>query len=249
MQSLIVNLIQTQLVWENSKANITRLNWHLQQSKPGAVVVLPEMFASGFSMNSSEIAQTMDGEAVSWMKEMSAERLICGSLAIAENGNYYNRFLAIYQGGIVSQYDKHHLFAYAGEDQHYSNGESLGIFEFEGWKIAPFVCFDLRFPTWIRQAKGADLMLFVANWPASRMKAWNSLLMARAIENQCYVVGVNRVGDDGLGISYSGCSQVIDFSGEFLISPIEKREQFAEVYLEKSPMIQFRERFPFLDIG
>ena len=249
MQPLIVSLIQTQLAWENSKANLTRLGWHLQQAQPGSVVVLPEMFATGFSMNSSEIAQTMDGQAVSWMKEMSNNHLLCGSLAILEDGKYWNRFLAIYRGEILFQYDKHHLFAFAGEDKHYTAGGGMGTFNFEGWTIAPFICFDLRFPSWIRQAKGADVMLFVANWPAARMKAWNALLMARAIENQCYVVGVNRVGDDGNGVAHSGCSQVVNFAGDYVLEPIEKREQFAEVVLEKGPLLQFRQRFPFLDIG
>lgn len=247
MQTIDVYFIQTNLKWENSIANLTRLNWHVQQAQSESIVVLPEMFATGFTMNPLENAQSMDGEAVEWMKVASQNRLICGSLAIEENGKFYNRFLAVYNGEIVFQYNKNHLFSYGKEDEHYEAGQESGTFDFGGWKIAPFICYDLRFPELMRKNTGADIMLFVANWPAARMKAWNTLLAARAIENQCYVLGVNRVGEDGNGIKHSGCSQLIDFSGEYRVEPIENREQLVHVFLEKNPMYQFRERFPFLN--
>jgi predicted amidohydrolase len=246
MQYLDIYFLQTNLIWESSNANLNRLNWLIQQSSEGSLVVLPEMFATGFTMNPEEHAQTMDGEALDWMKLASANKMICGSLAIAENGKYYNRFLAVYNGEIVFQYNKKHLFSYGHENDHYTAGNDCGTFEFNGWQIAPFICYDLRFPEWIRNSAGADLMLFVANWPAARMKAWNTLLTARAIENQCYVLGVNRVGDDGNGIKHAGHSQLIDFSGEHRVEPIENREQLVHAVIEKSPMQQFRERFPFL---
>ncbi len=246
MQSLDIYLVQTNLVWENAIANLTRLNWHIQQAHEGSLVVLPEMFATGFTMNQKEFAQKMDGEAVDWMKIASSNKLICGSLAIEENGQFYNRFLAVYQGEIIHQYDKNHLFSFGQENEHYQCGTESDTFNFQGWTIAPFICYDLRFPEQMRKLAGADLMLFVANWPAARMKAWNTLLTARAIENQCYVVGVNRVGDDGNGIKHSGHSQLIDFSGEYRVAPIENREQIVHVLIEKAPMEQFRERFPFL---
>lgn len=246
MQSLDIYFIQTNLAWENSNANLNRLNWIIQQAHEGSLVVLPEMFATGFTMNPQQFAQTMNGEAVEWMKIASKNKLVCGSLAIEENSQFYNRFLAVNNGEVIFQYDKKHLFSYGNENEHYEAGEKVGIFQFNGWNIAPFICYDLRFPEWIRKTADADLMLFVANWPAARMKAWNTLLSARAIENQCYVLGVNRVGDDGNGIKHSGYSQLIDFSGEFRVEPIENKEQLVHAVIEKFPMQQFRERFPFL---
>ena len=246
MHPLNIYFVQTNLKWENSIANLTRLNWHVQQAESDSLVVLPEMFATGFTMNPKVHAQTMAGDAVQWMKIASENKMICGSLAIEENGKYFNRFMAVYRGEIVCQYDKQHLFSYGNEHLHYSSGLVHATFQFKGWEIAPFVCYDLRFPELMRKANGADLMLFVANWPAARMKAWNALLMARAIENQCYVLGVNRVGEDGNSIKHSGCSQLIDYSGEYRVEPIENREQLVHAIIEKNPMNQFREKFPFL---
>ena len=246
MQTLDIYFLQTNLIWESSNASLNRMNWLIQKAHEGSLVVLPEMFATGFTMNPEEHAQTMDGEALDWMKLASVNKMICGSLAIAENGQFYNRFLAVLNGEIVFQYNKKHLFSYGNENEHYTAGNDCGTFEYQGWQIAPFICYDLRFPEWIRNSAGADLMLFVANWPAARMKAWNTLLTARAIENQCYVLGVNRVGDDGNGIKHTGHSQLIDFSGDHRVEPIENREQLVHAVIEKSPMTQFRERFPFL---
>jgi predicted amidohydrolase len=244
-----VYLVQTELKWENPNANLLRLTWHINQTQPQSLIVLPEMFATGFTMNPQQYAQSMSDLAVTWMKEMSQDRCICGSLSISENGHFYNRFLAIYNGEIIAQYDKRHLFSYAGEHEHYQSGTDAVVFDFLGWKIAPFICYDLRFPSWIRQQAGVDLMLFVANWPKSRMLAWNTLLRARAIENQCYVIGVNRIGDDGNSIPHSGCSQVINFAGDYLIEPQSDREMLLHQYLEQGPMTTFRARFPFLVDG
>ena len=244
-----VYLVQTELKWENPNANLLRLTWHIQQTQPQSLIVLPEMFATGFTMNPSSHAQSMSDLAVTWMKEMSQDRCICGSLSIEENGQYFNRFLAIYNGEILAQYDKRHLFSYAGEHEHYQSGTDAVTFDFLGWKIAPFICYDLRFPTFINVQAGVDLMIFVANWPKSRMLAWNALLRARAIENQCYVVGVNRIGNDGNNIPHSGCSQVINFAGDYLIEPQVDREMLLHQYLELGPLTAFRERFPFLRDG
>jgi omega-amidase len=244
-----VYLVQTELKWENPNANLLRLTWHIQQTQPQSLIVLPEMFATGFTMNPSSQAQSMSDLAVTWMKEMSQDRCICGSLSIEENGQYFNRFLAIYNGEIIAQYDKRHLFSYAGEHEHYQSGTDAVTFDFLGWKIAPFICYDLRFPTFINGQAGVDLMIFVANWPKSRMLAWNTLLRARAIENQCYVLGVNRIGNDGNNIPHSGCSQVINFAGDYLIEPQVDRELLLHQYLELGPLTAFRERFPFLRDG
>lgn len=250
MSALNVYLIQTALNWENPAANRARLQWHMGQTTAGSLVVLPEMFGTGFTMNPQDWAESMDGETVQWMKALSADRMICGSLAIVENNCFYNRFLAIFQGEIVAQYNKRHLFSYAGENESYTPGEETCVFQFHGWEIAPFVCYDLRFPAWIRKTLASgnasipQCLLFVANWPSARIAAWDALLKARAIENQAYVVAVNRVGNDGKGIAHNGHSQVLRFDGDYLMQPHE-REGLAHVVLEKGPLQQYRSKYPF----
>jgi predicted amidohydrolase len=218
---------------------------------PQSLVVFPEMFSTGFTMNPEKAAETMDGETVQWMAEMSKDRMICGSLSIKENGSYYNRFLAFYEGEKVAQYDKRHLFSYGGEHEVYDAGSEICVFTFQGFKIAPFICYDLRFPAWIRKTvlkdklDCPDVLLFVANWPSARISAWDVLLKARAIENQAFVIGVNRVGNDDKGIAHNGHTQAVKYDGDYLLEP-HQREAIAHIVLEKSPLVQFRERFPFL---
>jgi omega-amidase len=232
-------------------ANRARLQWHLSQTMPQSLVVFPEMFSTGFTMNPEKAAETMDGETVQWMAEMSKDRMICGSLSIKENGSYYNRFLAFYEGEKVAQYDKRHLFSYGGEHEVYDAGSEICVFTFQGFKIAPFICYDLRFPAWIRKTvlkdklDCPDVLLFVANWPSARISAWDVLLKARAIENQAFVIGVNRVGNDDKGIAHNGHTQAVKYDGDYLLEP-HQREAIAHIVLEKSPLVQFRERFPFL---
>jgi len=251
MSSLNVFLIQTPLVWENPVANRALLQWHLSQTMSNSLVVFPEMFSTGFSMNPEKVAETMDGETVQWMSQMSQDRMICGSLSIRENDLFFNRFLAFYQGKLVAQYDKRHLFSYGGEQNFYQAGNQTCVFEFQGFTLAPFVCYDLRFPAWIRKTVlqstpiYPDVLLFVANWPSARISAWDVLLKARAIENQAYVIGVNRVGNDEKGIAHNGHTQVLKYDGEYLLEP-HQREAIAHVVIEKSPLSQFRDRFPFL---
>ena len=232
-------------------ANRARLQWHLSQTMPQSLVVFPEMFSTGFTMNPEKAAETMNGETVQWMAEMSNDRMICGSLSIKENGSYYNRFLAFYEGEKVAQYDKRHLFSYGGEHEVYDAGSEICVFTFQGFKIAPFICYDLRFPAWIRKTvlkdklDCPDVLLFVANWPSARISAWDVLLKARAIENQAFVIGVNRVGNDDKGIAHNGHTQAVKYDGDYLLEP-HQREAIAHIVLEKSPLVQFRERFPFL---
>jgi len=232
-------------------ANRARFQWHLSQTMPNSLVVFPEMFSTGFSMNPEKVAETMQGETVQWMAEMSKDRMICGSLSIQEDGLFYNRFLAFYQGEKVAQYDKRHLFSYGGEHEVYQAGSETCVFTFQGFSVAPFVCYDLRFPAWIRKTMlesapvYPDILLFVANWPSARIAAWDVLLKARAIENQSYVIGVNRVGNDEKGIAHNGHTQVIKYDGEYLLEP-HQREAIAHVVIEKSPLSMFRDRFPFL---
>ena len=249
MSALNIYLVQTALSWENAAANRARLQWHLSQTSSNSLVVLPEMFATGFTMNPKDYAESMDGETVQWMKSVSSNRAVCGSLAIIENGAYYNRFLAVHKGEIIAQYNKRHLFSFGGEHEHYKAGDETCVFEFQGWKIAPFVCYDLRFPGWIRKTMFSqelpEVLLFVANWPSARIGAWDALLKARAIENQSYLVAVNRVGNDGKGVAHSGHTQALRFDGDYLLSPHE-REGIAHVVLEKGALAQFRLKFPFL---
>lgn len=252
MSTLNVFLVQTPLIWENPVANRARLQWHLSQTMPQSLVVFPEMFSTGFTMNPDKAAEPMDGETVSWMAEMSKDRMICGSLSIKENGAYFNRFLAFFEGELVAQYDKRHLFSYGGEHEVYRAGSEPCVFSFQGFKIAPFICYDLRFPAWIRKTVLSDkldcpeVLLFVANWPSARIFAWDALLKARAIENQAFVIGVNRIGNDDKGIAHNGHSQAIKFDGDFILEP-HQREAIAHIVLEKNTLAQFRERFPFLN--
>lgn len=245
MQTLTIRAIQSDILWENPKGNLEKLSTLLKDSEDGELVILPEMFATGFTMRPTEMAQSMDGEIVTWMIENSQEKMICGTVAIAEGGNYYNRFLACYGGEVIALYDKRHLFSYAGEDKYYTAGNSQTVFTYKGWKIKPLICYDLRFPVWCRNTVEADLMIFCANWPAVRIQAWNALLTARAIENQCFVVGVNRVGVDGADNPHSGCTQVFDAVGNSMIH-LGETEISEIVVLEKEKLHLIKMKFPFL---
>ncbi|MFZ9755793.1 MAG: nitrilase-related carbon-nitrogen hydrolase [Bacteroidia bacterium] len=246
MRNLKVAVVQVDLVWENAQANLDLLSSQLVGIAEADLVLLPEMFASGFSMNPAKVAQSMEGSAVQWLKDQSRRFALCGSLAIAENGTYVNRFFYADQGEIKGYYDKRHLFGYAQEDEHYTAGSSLFRFTHRGWNLAAFVCYDLRFPAWIRQCAGADALLFVANWPERRAEAWNALLRARAIENQAYVLACNRTGIDAHGISYRGDSQVLDMAGDYVLPPQQKEGvYFAELHSEA--LQAFRRQFPFLN--
>ncbi|RYG28747.1 MAG: nitrilase family protein, partial [Chitinophagaceae bacterium] len=216
------------------------------------VVILPEMFSTGFSMRPELLAENIKGETVRWMKDMAAKlRLILtGSLIIEENGKYFNRLVWMLPDGNFGYYDKRHLFGFAGEDNHYTAGSKRLIASAKGWKINLQVCYDLRFPVWARQGNGSvepeyDLLVYVANWPEKRIHAWKTLLQARAIENQCYCVGVNRVGEDGNEVYHSGNSMVVDAMGEVLYTKQDAEDVFT-VTLEKETLDSVREKLPFL---
>lgn len=224
---LRITLIQTDLSWENSEANLEMFSEKIASLRePTDLIVLPEMFSTGFSMKPEKFAETMDGSAISWMRETAQEKsaVICGSLMMKDEDRFYNRLIWMRPDGSFEFYDKRHLFGLGEEHNHYSPGKEKKMVELKGWKILPLICYDLRFPVWCRNKppsnspKGKeltyDILLFVANWPERRIHAWKMLLEARAIENQCYVVGVNRIGDDGNDIHYSGESSVIDPKGE-----------------------------------
>lgn len=245
-----VALLQTEIIWENSEKSLDIYESAFSQlAKPIDLVVLPEMFNTGFTMNAAEVAQKMDGEALTWLKEQSLKikSAICGSLIILEKGNYYNRFVWIENGEIRSYYDKRHLFRMADEHHIFSQGSKQPEINFKGWRIMPRVCYDLRFPVWNRSNK-FDLQIYVANWPEARVTAWDMLLRARAIENQCYVIGVNRIGTDGKGISYNGHSIIVGPKGDALNAENDEREGWITASLDLEALEDFRTKFPvFMD--
>ncbi|HEY8658876.1 MAG TPA: amidohydrolase [Hanamia sp.] len=252
MPTLTITLIQPNLFWEDKKANLELLQKKIESiSEKTEVVILPEMFSTGFSMRPEIFAETMNGETMQWMKRISSERkiIITGSIIIEENGNYFNRLIWMLPNGELGFYDKRHLFAFGDEHAHYKAGNKKLIASVKGWKINLQVCYDLRFPVWARQAPGDlenkyDLLIYVANWPEKRSTAWKALLQARAIENQCYVAGVNRVGEDGNKIYYSGDSMVVDPLGEIIYQK-NKEEDIFTYTLYKEKVEETRNHFPF----
>lgn len=253
MSTLSITAIQTNLHWEDKKANLAMLAEKINSIKEKTeVVVLPEMFSTGFSMKPKDLAEKMDGETIAWMKQLATRKkiILTGSFIAEENGHYHNRLVWMLPTGEYGTYDKRHLFAFAGEDQHYSGGTKRLIASVKGWKINLMVCYDLRFPVWARQQSinkvpEYDVLIYVANWPERRSHAWRTLLQARAIENQCYVVGVNRVGNDGNNIYHCGDSMVIDPMGEILEHKKDEEEAFT-VLLDKAHLNNTREKLPFL---
>lgn len=249
MNDLKITLIQSNLFWENKPKNLEQFSKKIDAIKEETdVIVLPEMFSTGFSMKPEKLAETMKGETVKWMKEQAQKKkcVVAGSFICEENERYYNRLLWVNPDGTYAKYDKRHLFSMGDEHNHYASGEEKIIVELKGWKICPLICYDLRFPVWARNKKEAsyDVLLYVANWPERRSYPWKTLLLARAIENQCYVIGSNRVGADGNDISHSGDSAVIDAKGE-VISKIKPHEETTEtVNLSYSDLTEFRKQFP-----
>jgi len=260
MPTLDFSLVQTTLFWENKQENINMLSQNLMRlNEKSHVIVLPEMFTTGFSMNPSTFAENMNGDTLMWMRDMAKEKksIITGSIIIQEENNdqkaFYNRLIWMQPDGKFSHYDKRHLFGYASEDSHYTAGHKRVIFSVGGWKILPLICYDLRFPVWSRQQSDHavpeyDVLLYVANWPAKRSHAWRTLLMARAIENQCYVVAVNRTGYDGHHIAHSGNSMVIDPQGEILFESTDEAI-IKTISLSKIHLDNCRQQFPFLKDG
>ncbi len=247
MQDLTVTIVQSALAWEQPQDNLRAFEATIGKlNAPGDVIVLPEMFTTGFSMNAPALAEPPDGPAVQWMADMAVRTnaAVCGSLIVRDGGRYYNRCVWMPPDGALRTYDKRHLFRMAGEHQHYSAGGDRLLVNFRGWNICPLVCYDLRFPVFARHIGTCDLMLFVANWPAPRAHAWRTLLTARAIENVCYVAGVNRTGEDGKGIPYPGQSGIIDYVGEWLADPGEQPAVHTHS-LSSASLLKFRDRFPF----
>ena len=247
--SLTFTLIQTDLFWEDKKANLLMLEEKILNLKDKTqIVVLPEMFSTGFSMLPNLFAETMQGYTIDWMKRIASTQkiILTGSVMIEEEGNYYNRLIWMMPNGQFGYYDKRHCFAYANEDKHYTAGKTKTIAQVNGWKINLQICYDLRFPVWVRQQKNNlyDAIIYVANWPERRSTAWKSLLVARAIENQCYVIAVNRVGKDGNNIEHSGDSMVINPLGEILYQKNNVEDIFT-ITIDKNTVEVVRNKFPF----
>ena len=247
---LKIALIQANLVWENPIQNRINFSEKINTiSEAVDLIILPEMFTSGFTMNANSVAETMDGETIDWLKEKAKQKQasIIGSLVISENDNYYNRLVCIEPSGHITQYDKRHTFTLVGEHKVYTAGTEKVIFNYKGWKICPLVCYDLRFPVWARNTEDYDLLLYVANWPKVRINAWDALLKARAIENMSYCIGVNRVGLDGNNYEYPGHSATYDVLGHRIDSIPEDKEVIEIVILEKDHIKKYREKLNFLN--
>jgi len=250
MNTLHVSLLQSDLVWENPKANLEHFT-----SKINAIdntvdlIVLPEMFTTGFSMNAKPLAEDMVGETIQWMLHIAAQKdaAIVGSIIIEENNTYYNRLLFVLPNSEISYYDKRHTFTLAKEHETYTSGAEKIIVEYKGWKICPLICYDLRFPVWARNTEDYDLLLYIASWPKKRINAWDALLKARAIENMSYTIGVNRVGMDGNDYEYVGHSAVYDSLGNCLSAEHNEQEETISVVLYKDDQNTIRKKLGFLN--
>lgn len=246
--ALRVTLVQAHLSWENIQQNLDHFTELLAPlNNKTDLVLLPEMFTTGFSMQAAELAETLPGPTFSWMLDQAQNlgAAIAGSMIVEDGGQYYNRLLFVRPDGTFDQYDKRHLFTLAGEQEAYIAGKKNITIEWKGWKLRPQICYDLRFPVWSRNTDGYDLLFYVANWPNKRRNAWINLLAARAIENQAYCIGVNRVGLDEKGHTYTGDSSAYDYSGE-LLTQITKQEACVTVELELQAQLDFRRKLNFL---
>jgi predicted amidohydrolase len=243
-----ITLIQSDIIWEDKISNLKNYQEKIDKIESTDLIILPEMFTTGFSMNPKDISETMNGETIQWMKANASKMnsAICGSIIIEEEGKYFNRFIWVNPDGSIHQYDKKHLFSFAGENKNYTPGNKKIIIEYKGWKICPLVCYDLRFPVWSRNSEEYDLLIYVANWPTKRKLAWKSLLVARAIENQCYVIGVNRVGKDENNHYYSGESSLINALGETLYINSHVEDVYSTT-ITKYELNKIRKILPFLN--
>ena len=248
MKDLKITLVQSSLMWEKAEYNRSHFSKLLEGIKKNSthLILLPEMFTTGFTMAAEAFAEPMDGPSVQWMKELAKSKnaVVCGSLIIKEKNKFFNRLIWARPEGELLHYDKRHLFRMANEHETYSQGKKKLIVDLNGWNISPLVCYDLRFPVWSRSNGDIDLLLYVANWPERRSFAWKQLLIARAIENQCYVGGLNRVGLDGKDNTYSGDSVVLDPLGMPVTVIEPKRESVTTITLSKKQLSDLRKAFP-----
>jgi len=246
MKALTISLVQTGLIWQQAEANCAHISNMLDEHSDSTdLIILPEMFNSGFTLDATKVAETMDGDSVKWMSQLAEKyhAAVTGSLVIRDRDHNYNRMVIAYPDGNLQYYDKKHLFRMANEQQRYSAGDRRVIVEWHDWRIALYVCYDLRFPVWCRNQNDTDLMLFIASWPGARSFPWQTLLRARAMENLCYVCGVNRIGTDANKIDYTGDSAVIDMAGND-ICQLADADTIQTVTLSGDALLQFRKKFP-----
>jgi predicted amidohydrolase len=252
---MIIGTLQMDLVWENANKNLINIENQLKDIDEHVdVLVLPEMFTSGFSMRPEGIAHSNGEPILTWMQELSSRQKACivGSIAVEDSGHFFNRIYWVFPDGTYASYDKRHLFRMAGEDEVYTSGKEQLIVEYKGFRFMPMICYDVRFPVWSRNIHYVneepdyryDCAIYVANWPAVRSAAWVALLQARAIENLCYVVGVNRVGEDGNGMQYDGKSRVFDAKGTRLDTHVDGQQNHSIVQLNMDELVAFRKAFP-----
>ncbi|WP_299054899.1 amidohydrolase [uncultured Polaribacter sp.] len=241
--------IQANLIWENAEKNRSYFEDEINKlPEKTSLVILPEMFTSGFTLQPKNVAEKMNGITVAWVQKLATKKqlAICGSLVIEEHDKFYNRFVFIAPNSAPIIYDKRHSFSLATEDKYYTAGKTKQIINYKGFKICPLICYDLRFPVWSRNTENYDVLIYVANWPAVRIDAWQTLLKARAIENMSYVIGVNRVGQDGNQHNYSGQSQVLDPLG-LEVASLKEEVGFLEATLSKENLLNCRAKFKFLE--
>jgi len=250
LEQLKVTIIQSHLHWENPLTNRALFSEKIKAiSEETDLIILPEMFTTGFTMNAAPLAEDINGPTLQWMQRLAVEKscALTGSLIVKENGNYFNRLYFVFPDGTYKQYDKKHTFTLAGEHKTFTAGKERIVVDYEGWKICPLICYDLRFPVWARNTSNYDVLFYAANWPKKRVAAWDALLKARAIENMAYCIGVNRVGLDGNGFEYTGHTAVYDVLGE-RISTAKFEQEFAEtVLLSKEHIISNRKHLQFLE--
>lgn len=247
MQDLTVAGLQTNIIWQDKEANFSEIGKLLQQIVEVDLVLLPEMFQTGFCFDEHLTEKMEDSPTLNWMREQSANHgfVLCGSIMMEENKRRYNRLLWVRPDGTYAYYDKRHLFSMTDEPKHFSAGSEKLVVDLKGWKICPMVCYDLRFPVWIRNVEAYDVLLFNANWPAKRSLQWQKLLQARAIENQCFVVGVNRVGDDGNKVYHDGRSAIINPLGEPLVEATHQPQVLKSTF-QYHALQKVRRHMPFL---
>lgn len=247
-QNLNIAVIQTHLHWQDVDGNIAHFTKLLANAPQADIYVLPEMFTTGFSMQPEKHATESYTKGLAWMQQTAREKhaAIVGSMAAEEGGKYYNRLLFVLPDGVYYIYNKRHLFGLGREDEHYTAGTERLVVEYKGWRICPLICYDLRFPVWSRNTENFDLLIYCANWPERRIHHWRSLLVARAIENQCYVAGCNRVGPDGNGMDHNGGSMLVDFGGAILSESFNETT-FPSATLDYEALHSYRKSLPFLD--
>ena len=243
-----ISLIQSNLFWGNVDRNLAHFANLISQIKKPDIILLPEMFNTAFFPSAYHLAENMNGKTVNWMKKIAKQKncAISGSLMIKEEGKKYNRLIWVAKNGEISTYDKRHLFSLIKENEIFSKGKDRLVIESDGWKICPLICYDLRFPVFSRNNINYDILIYLANWPVKRIDAWNTLLKARAIENQCYTIGVNRVGIDGDGISFNGHSKVLDALGNELLSSTENKEVVLQIEISIDDLNRVRRKMNFL---